>query len=232
MHVHSLQHVPFEDLGSIQQVLHNSGHEITVTRLFEEHSQPEINEIDWLIVMGGPMGVHDEHEYPWLADEKRFIEKAIEKDKLVLGICLGAQLIAHVLGARVYANLHKEIGWFPVERTEAATSTSIGRSFSETVEAFHWHGDTFDLPHGAVHLARSANCENQAFVYRQRVVALQYHLETTRHSARALIENCSEELGAGPYVQSAESMMSSDARFAQINITMEALLDRLARQIV
>ncbi len=228
MRVHYLQHVPFEGLGSMQRVLLDSGHTISATRLYQPHSLPSTDQFDWLIVMGGPMGVHDDRQYTWLVDEKRFIENAIQDGNIVLGICLGAQLIADVLGASVYANAHKEIGWFPIQRTEASAASPIGSSFPESIEAFHWHGDTFDLPAGAVHLARSTACENQAFVYRQRVLALQYHLETTRESAEALIKNCAHELdGGGPYIQSAEIMLSSDDRFTRINDAMKTLLEQL-----
>jgi GMP synthase-like glutamine amidotransferase len=226
--VHYLQHVPFENLGSMERVLLDSGHTITATRLYQPYSLPTPDQFDWLIVMGGPMGVYDDHEFPWLVDEKRFIQDAIEADQIVLGVCLGAQLIADVLGASVYANAEKEIGWFSIERSEASAASAIGREFSESVEAFHWHCDTFDLPAGAVHLARSAACENQAFIYGQRVLALQYHLETTRKSAEALIENCGHELVDGPCIQSAEFMLSNDDRFTRINDSMRKLLEQLA----
>ncbi|HJN09889.1 MAG: hypothetical protein QGG09_04640 [Pirellulaceae bacterium] len=229
MRVHYLQHVPFEGLGSMQRVLLDSGHTITATRLYESGSLPTTEQFDWLIVIGGPMGVYDDDKYSWLVDEKRLIENAIEDDKIVLGICLGAQLIADVLGASVHANGHKEIGWFPVHRTVAAAASAIGRDFPESVEAFHWHGDTFDLPAGAVHLARSTACENQAFVYRERVLALQYHLETTRESAEALVENCAHELDDGPYIQSAEIMLASDEHFRRINDAMKILLEQLSK---
>jgi GMP synthase-like glutamine amidotransferase len=226
--VHYLQHVPFENLGSMERVLLDSGHTITATRLYQPYSLPTPDQFDWLIVMGGPMGVYDDHLFPWLVDEKRFIQDAIEADKIVLGVCLGAQLIADVLGASVYANAEKEIGWFPIERSEASATSAIGCDFPESVEAFHWHCDTFDLPAGAVHLARSAACENQAFIYGQRVLALQYHLETTRKSAEALVENCGHELVDGPCIQSAEFMLSNDDRFTRINDSMRKLLEQLA----
>jgi GMP synthase (glutamine-hydrolysing) len=228
MRVHYLQHVPFEDLGSMQRVLLDSGHTIKATRLYEPHSLPATEQFDWLIVMGGPMGVYDDRKYSWIVAEKRLIENAIQDRKIVLGVCLGAQLIADVLGATVYANAHKEIGWFPIERTKASATSAIGSAFPKTVEAFHWHGDTFNLPAGAVHLARSAVCENQAFVFQQRVLALQYHLETTRESAERLIENCAHELVGGPYIQSAENMLSNDERFTRINDSMKTLLEQLA----
>ncbi len=144
MRAHYFQHVPFEGLGSIEPGLKKSGFEITGTRFFESAELPEINEIDLLIVMGGPMSVNDEDQFPWLAAEKKFINEAIHSGKPVLGICLGAQLIANALGARVYPNKVKEIGWFPIYGIAANDRSCF--SFPPKVDAFHWHGATFDLP--------------------------------------------------------------------------------------
>lgn len=110
MRVHHLQHVPFEGLSSIESILKEKGHQLSATHLYDDQSLPSINDIDWLIVMGGPMGIYDEESYPWLSAEKRFIKEAINSGKIVLGICLGAQLIADALGARIYKNEHREIG--------------------------------------------------------------------------------------------------------------------------
>ncbi|HCV24934.1 MAG TPA: amidotransferase [Candidatus Latescibacteria bacterium] len=230
MRIHWLQHVPFEGLGSMEGVLCSAGHDIAGTRLFQEHTLPGVHEFDCLIVMGGPMGVGDEDQYPWLVEEKRFVASAIEQEKIVLGICLGAQLIAEVAGARIFGNDHKEIGWFPIQRTEVATTTATGRALLPAIDAFHWHGDTFDLPTGAVHLAQSAACKNQAFALGDRVVALQFHLETTQASAEALIEHCGDELDDSPYVQSAETILSDNRRFVRINDAMQVLLDQFMRE--
>jgi GMP synthase-like glutamine amidotransferase len=229
MNIHYLQHVPFENLGSIAAWAHKRGHQVSATHLYRDEPPPSLASFDWLIVMGGPMGVHDEAEYPWLAAEKRFIEQAIAAGKTVLGVCLGSQLIACVLGARVYRNAEKEIGWFPIQLTEEAKSSTLFADLPITQEVFHWHGDTFDLPAGAIHMARSAVCENQAFVIDRRVVGLQFHLETTRQSAQGLIENCHNELVPARFIQTAEEMLADEKRFTGINRTMEQLLDRLAQ---
>jgi GMP synthase-like glutamine amidotransferase len=178
--------------------------------------------------MGGPMSVHDERAYPWLRQEKRFIESAIGAGKVVLGICLGAQLIAETLGAKVYANRLQEIGWFPVRRTTQAAATRLGAVLPEQFEAFHWHGETFELPAGAIHLARSEACAHQAFIYRERVLALQFHLETTRAGVEQLSQHCASDIVAGPFVQPAATMLADAGRFAGINQLMSRLLDRLA----
>ena len=137
-----------------------------------------------MIVMGGPMNIYEEKKYPWLLREKCFIEDATKTGKVVIGICLGAQIIADVLGANVYAGEHKEIGWFPIFRTKEAGESIVFRDFPSELEVFHWHGDSFDLPSGCIRLAESAACPNQAFIYDERVVGLQFHLEVTRQGAR------------------------------------------------
>jgi GMP synthase (glutamine-hydrolysing) len=232
MRVHYFQHVPFEGLGSIAEWLTDKGHVVTATQWWADGRPPSLDDVDWLIVMGGPMGVHDEYRHPWLVAEKRCIEGAIAAGRAVLGICLGAQLIADVLGARVYANGQKEIGWFPVRRTPAAAGHPLGMVFPESEEVFHWHGDTFDLPAGSVHLAASDACRNQAFVLGERVLALQFHLETTRGCADALVRQCRDELVAGPHVQSAADILARPGRFARINDLMRETLDAIAAQAV
>ena len=187
MRIHWLQHVPFEGVGSIAAWALGRGFPLTGSRLFAGDLLPPLTAFDLLVVMGGPMSANDEMVHAWLNAEKRFIDQAIKAGKSVLGICLGAQLIASAAGARVYPNDHKEIGWFPVERTARASETAVGRILAQRTEVFHWHGETFDLPRGAVHLARSEGCLHQAFALGNRIVGLQYHLETTPASARALI---------------------------------------------
>lgn len=227
--LHYLQHVPFEGLGSIESWAKTNGHTVSSTQLHAGGALPSLEALDWLIVMGGPMGVHDDITFPWLVAEKRFIERAIATGKVVLGVCLGAQLIADVLGAKVYPNREKEIGWFPVDKTPEADNTRVFGKFPSKLEVFHWHGDTFDLPTGAIHVTRSTACANQAFVYDDRVVGLQFHLETTRQSAEQLIENCANELVEGPFIQTADTMLSNSRRFDTINTVMAQLLDELGR---
>ncbi|GIX40587.1 MAG: amidotransferase [Leptospiraceae bacterium] len=140
-----------------------------------------IEDCDILLIMGGPMGVYDIEQYPWLKKEKILIEKAIRLDKKIIGICLGAQLIADVLGSRVYKNSYKEIGWFPVY-----SSIHAKKKFSflpEKFYAFHWHGDTFDLPSGAEHLFYNEATKNQGFSYKN-ILGLQFHLESTEQSIK------------------------------------------------
>jgi GMP synthase-like glutamine amidotransferase len=231
LRVHVLQHVAFEGLGSIGAWLERRAAEVRVTRLFEEARFPAPRELDWLVVLGGPMSVNDEATLPWLADEKRFIAEAIAASKGVLGICLGAQLVASALGAQVRLNPEREIGWFPVEPTPAAAASAFASVFSRPLEVFHWHGQTFDLPPGATQLLRSAACEQQAFALGERVLALQFHLETTPGIVRAMSEACPADLAGGRLVQPPGEMLRDPARFHRIHLVMDAVLDELAKRI-
>jgi len=232
MRVHYLQHVPFEDLGSIEPVLKEKGHQLSATHLYADQPLPLLHDIDWLIVMGGPMGIYQEDIYPWLRMEKKFIQEAIQSGKTVLGICLGAQLIADALGGRIYKNRHREIGWFNITRLAQASNTILSEAIPEQAEVFHWHGDTFDIPQGAVALASSEACENQGFIMDDRIVALQFHLETTPESASLLVENCGDELDGSAYVQSGSELLSNSQRFTSINQIMLSVLEALEREAV
>jgi len=223
---HTLQHVPFEGLGSIETWLGAAGYEITKTPFFQTTSLPNPDEIDFLIVMGGPMSVNDEGDYPWLINVKLFIRRCIKAGKSVLGFCLGAQLIASALGARVYRNPVKEIGWFPIQAIPSAKEDIF--PFPSTIEVFHWHGETFDLPDGAVHLARSEGCANQAFQLGRSVIGLQFHLETTPESARMLVAHCREELAPSAYVQTEAAILAAPPeKYRSINNLMSHLLTYL-----
>jgi len=229
MRAHFFQHVPFEGLGSIGSWLESRGASVTGTRFFEKHTLPAVNDVDLLIVMGGPMSVNDESVHPWLKDEKRFIGEAITRGKPVLGACLGAQLIANAMGARVYRNSEEEIGWFPIHSV-TIPGVKDAFQFPKQPVVFHWHGETFDLPAGAIHLARSDACENQAFQLGRNVIGLQFHLETTPQSARDLIGECSHELVPAKFVQSEETILSAPAeRYAAINALMSDILSFLIR---
>jgi GMP synthase-like glutamine amidotransferase len=177
--------------------------------------------------MGGPMNIDEEEKYPWLAKEKRFVEQAINQGRMVLGICLGAQLVAEVLGATVRANDHKEIGWFPVETTEQATNSDLFADFPRQVEVFHWHGDTFSLPEGAIHVLQSKGCQQQGFVYREQVIGLQFHLEITPASVQQLITHCGREIVPGPYIDEPQAMLLKTNRFSSANAVLCQLLDRI-----
>jgi GMP synthase-like glutamine amidotransferase len=226
MRAHYIQHVPFEGLGSIESWLQNAGYEVSSTPFFSSEVLPEIEEIDLLIVMGGPMSVNDESEHPWLVKEKAFIRSTIEAGKPVLGICLGAQLIADSMGGEVFPNPEKEIGWFPVKAVE--NESTLVFQFPEETEVFHWHGETFSLPKGAFQIAESKGCRNQAFQIGSNVIGLQFHLETTPASAQAIVEKCRDELVEAQYIQSeAEILSAPQERYASINSLMARILEYL-----
>jgi GMP synthase (glutamine-hydrolysing) len=230
LHIHYLQHVPFEGPGFIESWALMRGHRLTATHLYAGHRLPATDELDWLFILGGPMNVYEESRFPWLAREKRFIGEALREGKVVIGVCLGAQLLACVLGAKVTRNPCVEIGWYPVEKTSQALQSSLSGFLPDSFPAFHWHGDTFELPRGAVHLARSEACENQAFAYGDRVVAFQFHLESTGESVENLIYNCPEDLAEGPFIQSPLQMLADLGRFRAINGLMADIFDGLAGQ--
>ncbi|RRQ21694.1 type 1 glutamine amidotransferase [Thiohalobacter thiocyanaticus] len=224
MRVHFLQHVPYEGLGSLQDWLQRADNQVTATRLYAGDGLPRPDALDLLIVMGGPMGVYDETDYPWLIAEKRFLDAVIAHGTRILGICLGAQLLADRLGAKVRDNGEKEIGWFPVQRSPAAAGTALAAALPGEFMAFHWHGDTFDLPVGAVHLGRSEACENQGFLYQDRILGLQYHLEMTPAGAQDLIDCHREQLGSGPFARTEGELLAADSRFARANALLETLM--------
>ena len=226
MGLHVFQHVPFEGLGSIQDWADKAQQETHVTCFFRNDPLPPLPEVSHLIVMGGPMGANDDHRFPWLVKEKRFIRDVIDAGKSVLGVCLGAQLIAAALGARVYKNRFPEIGWFPIHKSRAAQTDATATFLPASLEVFHWHGDTFDLPRQALCLAHSEACRHQGFTLGRRVVGLQFHLETTPESLRALIEHCSDEIVDGPFIQSASAMRAVTDRFEPNQKVMEALLEQ------
>lgn len=228
MRIHYLQHVPFEGPGCIEGWAKTAGHRIAATRFYLDEPLPNITDMDWLIVMGGPMSIYDDAALSWLAAEKRLLREAIEHKKIILGICLGAQLLADALGAKIYANRHKEIGWFNVRKFKTGQQSGWDTLFPDTIEAFHWHGDTFDIPAGAEHFLQSAGCKNQGFALGERILALQFHLEITKSGAESLIIQCGHEIDNGRFCQKPEMMLANSDRFEKINLLMFRILDRMA----
>jgi GMP synthase-like glutamine amidotransferase len=229
MRIQCLTHVPFEGPAGVADWAQARGHDIELAPLHAGAVPPGPATYDWLVVMGGPMGVADEEVFPWLVPEKQAIRDAVGAGKTVVGICLGAQLIAEALGGRVYRNTQREIGWMPIELTPEGLESPLVGFLPQSLQVFHWHGDTFDVPPGAVHLARSGACPHQAFLYDGRVLGLQFHLESTPTSVRDLVNQCAAELRPGPFVQSAERILSAGPEdYGRINGALFGVLDRLA----
>ena len=225
--LHVIQHVSFEDLAYLGRWASENNFSVTTTQTFSGGSFPESSEFDWLVILGGPMNIYEEKQYPWLRAEKRLIERAIREQKTVLGICLGAQLMADVLGGPVTKNADKEIGWFPVSLTREARALPCFSGWPDEFMAFHWHGDTFAIPKGAVRIAESKGCANQAFQFGDRAIGLQFHVESLPESIERLINHCGSEMVAGPYIQRPDDIQSRHGLVKETNRLMEQLLARL-----
>ncbi len=198
-----LRHVPFEDAGAIVPWLEERGLSPHELRLWENTPLPE-QPPDWLIIMGGPMSIQDETQHPWLPREKAFIRRCIDAGTTIVGVCLGAQLLAEALGARVQSG-EPEIGWFPVR---PAGDHPLARHFMDETPVLHWHSDRFDIPQGAVHLLASDACPGQAFLYGDRILGLQFHLEMDEPGLDTLSRECAEELDTGRrWIQNRETLL-------------------------
>lgn len=208
---HWLQHVEHEDLGGIGPWLKSGGFEVTRTRLHAGEALPSAAAVDWLIIMGGPMNIYQYRRHPWLREEKRFIDQAIVRGVPVLGFCLGAQLIADVLGGRVVRNEHTEIGFFDVYNTADSNRSAHLAGLPERFKALHWHGDRLEIPPGAVRLQKSDGCVNQSFNWGPRVLALQYHLEARPGDIKRWLQV--ETPKPQRYVQSGRKILSQRREF-------------------
>lgn len=225
MRVHWIQHAPSDDLGCIAPWLAGRGLTPARTAFYEGDAAPSLDIVDALLIMGGSMNVDETAQHPWLIAEKHFIRAALDAGKPIFGICLGAQLIAEVLGAKVARNPEPEIGWFDVRLDPSARSLAVFTDFPERWPAFHWHGYGYELPAGGVHVASSALCEQQAFALDGgRVLGLQYHPEVTAANVRAWLKD--EHLEAAGHVQSPQRMMEALPLFAEANRLTYHLLER------
>jgi len=229
MRFHWLQNVAFEDAAQVGLWAVQRGYTATGTHLYAGETLPDLDGIDALAVMGGPMNIYQHRDCPWLVEEKRFLARAVRLGVPVVGICLGAQLLADVLGAKVVQNGEIEIGWFDVTRAPEATETPLGRAWPERFEAFHWHGDTFEIPAGATRLAQSEATANQAFAYSDNVLALQFHLDYSAESIEKMIEHCGHELAEAPFVQDRAAILAGMDKTEGTRQRLFALLDAFFR---
>ena len=230
LRIHIFQHVQFEGPALIGDWAHENNFPVTLTRFFADDPLPAIRSFDLLIVLGGPMGVNDVHQYPWLQEEIDFLKEILGEKIPVLGICLGAQLIAKALGSSVYRGAHKEIGSFPISVAKDNFPEEVKKQIPADPVVFHWHGDTFDLPENSKILASSTATPHQAFLYNDNVIGLQFHLETTEQAMRNLVEHAGDEIVAGRYIQTSQQMLRTTQYIDDNKILLYALLDYLGKQ--
>jgi GMP synthase-like glutamine amidotransferase len=197
-----LQHIACEPPGVFEDVLRERGVELHRVELDEGEPLPDWRDFDAIVAMGGPMSVNDDDSHPWLAGEKRAIGQAVRADKPYWGVCLGVQLLAASLGARVYSGPEPEVGLLPVELTDKGRADPVFGGFDDALVTLQWHGDTFDLPEGAVRLASSPAYSNQAFRF-ARAYGVQFHLEVSAEMAREWAE-------VPEYVASLEKTLGAD----------------------
>lgn len=221
METYIFQHVSFEGPGAILPYLESKGHHVHLVKLYAGDPVPSSLDVDFAVLMGGPMSALEEDKYPFMVEEKQLCRELFAAEKPVLGICLGAQIMANAFFAQIRQNPEKEIGFYPV---------TFENGF--TVNAFHWHGETFDIPEYAESIAYSEACRNQGFKI-GRSLGLQFHLETTEDSLNSLLENGAEELeqalsAKAKYVQSKSQILeTAKTALPELNAALSELLDAM-----
>lgn len=246
LRIHALFHTDYADLSFIKQWANAHNHPITVSRSYDNDALPAPDSFDWLIVMGGPMSVHDEDQHPWLIAEKELITQTIDASKTVIGVCLGAQLIAHCLGANVKPSGVKEIGWLPMQLTEAGQAHPLLQDLpKQPFTVFHWHGEGFDCPQGASIIAETQDWSNQGFIYqtllhKQRgiwILAWQCHFEVTKESLPKMVSNGNKAIQSGlkdysKTVQTPDEILELGAKYIEENNErLAAMLNRIVAAV-
>lgn len=229
MRVHYILHASFEKLGAIESWLEKNQYKATSTHTYKGETLPDVSEFDLLIIMGGPQSAVHLDRYPYLQDEVVLAKDAIQANKAVLGVCLGAQLIGVALGAKAEPSPNREIGIYPVTKTAEAETDAIFKQFSSQFDVMHWHNDMPGLAPEAVLLASSAGCPRQAFRYGDRVYGFQFHMELTPGLIQKMAEHCAQDLEPAQYVQSADVLLQQD--LTEINRKMHIALDYLAERV-
>lgn len=224
MNIHCLQHVDFEGPAAITEWAQTNGHTLSFTHFYKDEPLPPKLNFDLLVVMGGPMSFDEDDKYAWMTLEKVFIKNCIEAGKPAIGICLGAQFIAQALGAKAKHGTSQEIGWYPI------TFQNQSKSFDflpESTTVFHWHGDTFDIPQNAIHIASTEAFPNQGFIWNNKVVGLQFHLEVTEESVLGMIEHVGHEIGEGKFCQSPSEIVRDKSQYVRNKTFIFKILDQI-----
>lgn len=224
MKIHYLIHAPFEKLGVISDWAKQRGYSLKGTHSYRGEKLPHVDDFDFLVIMGGPQSAVEIEKYPYLLDEAKLAEQAIVKNKYVLGVCLGAQIIGHALGARAEKSPHREIGVFPVNLTAEAKNDPIFNLFPQQFDVMHWHSDMPGLAKDVVWLAHSEGCPRQAFRYGNKVYGFQCHFELTTDLVKEMVTHCADELQTDKYIHSPEQLLS--ANYTPINERMVLFLDK------
>lgn len=219
-------HASFEKPGSIDIWAKKHNHETLEVKPYEGDALPEIDGYDMLVVMGGPQSPIEIETYPYLKDEIALVGQALKKNKRIVGVCLGAQLITEALGAATERSPNKEIGMYPLELMSAAAADPVFSNFPSKFDVMHWHSDMPGIADGIELLAKSEGCQRQAFRYGDRVYGFQCHFELTKELVEGMIKHCDGDLKAGKYVMTSEQLMALD--YSDINAKMDKVLDYLA----
>ena len=227
MHLHYFQHNHFEDLGYIGDWAKSHNFTTSVTRFDLNPNLPSLEDFDWLVVMGGAMGVNDSDKYPWILKEIEFIKEVIRSGKTVIGVCLGSQLIASALGARVYKNAEPEMGFWPITFTADAQRDNVFRHFPANLTVMHFHFDTYELPEGAIAMAESTITPIEAFRFGNNVFALQFHSELTESNTPIFIRELTHEIVPGKLVQQPAEMLQNISYCRINNKVFEKVLDEI-----
>ena len=219
-----LQHAAFEGPGEIAAWAKQRGYGVDTRHLHRGDALPAVGDFDLLAVMGGEMNIYQYRDWPWLKPEREFIKAALDHGTPVVGICLGAQLIADALGSRVVQNAVHEVGWLPVTWTEEARATYPG--LPESAVVLHWHGDTFELPKDATRLASSEGCTEQGFAIPHKCLGLQFHMEVDPDLVQQFVDG-QGEWPSGPYVQAPKTILSEATAHCDRNrALLHGILDR------
>jgi GMP synthase-like glutamine amidotransferase len=232
MRLHLLEHDPIGiRRNNITTWAEKKGYAVNKTNVFERIQLPAQKDFDWLIVLGGSQHAWEEQEHPWMLAEKGYISEALSKDKIILGICFGAQLLAEALGGQVFSNEKEEIGWHEVTVSKEGKESFLFKNVLQKFLTFHWHSDHFSLPPGCIRLAFSAPTLNQAYITNDsRVVGLQFHPEYTIELIRFFAKEYGHEWQKNQYVEGQEEVLSKSELIPETYWLMELLLNNMDRE--